>query len=168
MTWCRAGLLAVAVVASVALGGCADENEPADSSSGTVVGAATATMVSMSGDSEVAEVSVTLRSADQDEVSGASVERAFAGEVTLSAFTSSKGGDGHLGHLDPQVGSTHTHGDRLAIDLPEGQDVKIGPGGVARILVRDLVGQPSAGDTFELTLEFDKAKDQQVKVTFVS
>ena len=77
----------------------------------------------------------------------------------------SSGGDGHLGHLDPETGGTHTHGGRLAIELPADQEVRIGPGGVAEIRVRKLVAEPSPGDEFALTLDFETLPDVTVQVT---
>lgn len=126
---------------------------------------ATAEMVSTDSDTRVAEVSMTLRSAGKDELRAATVDASFARKVTLAAYAGTTGGDGHLGHLDPESGSTHTHGGKLSIDLPAGEDVRIGPGGTAQVRVRDLMAEPAPGDEFELTLEFETAPSILVKVT---
>lgn len=109
-------------------------------------------------------MSLTLTSRTKDEIRAATVDPTFAGRVTLAAYAGTAGGDGHLGHLDPESGSTHTHGGKLAIDLPTGQAVRIGPGGVAQIRVRDLVEGPTPGDNFQLTLQFENAPDKIVTV----
>ena len=149
------GLIALAMVALVS---CGNSDQP----SGVQANDAAAVMVATDSDTRVAEVSMTIRSAGKDELTGASVDPAFAKSVTLAAYAGSSGGDGHLGHLDP--GSTHTHGGRLAIDLPAGQDVKIGPGGVAQIRVREIASTPDSGDVFNLTLKFEKTSSIVVPV----
>lgn len=155
-------LVAPSLVAlSLLATGCGDD----EVSSGVTTADATATLVTTDAGARVAEVSLTLRSASDDEIRGASVEPAFAGKVTLASYTSASGGDGHLGHLDPETGGTHTHGGKLSIDLPADRDVKVGPGGVAQVRVRDLVAEPEPGDTFRLTLDFETAPDAEVDVT---
>jgi len=149
------------VTLSVLATGCGDD----DARSGVATADATATLVTTDAGARVAEVSLTLRSASDDEIQGASVDPAFAGKVTLASYSSASGGDGHLGHLDPETEGTHTHGGKLSIDLPTDREVKVGPGGVAQVRVRDLVAEPKPGDTFRLTLDFEKAPDADIEVT---
>lgn len=157
----RTGLIVAIGLATIGLVGCGGE----DVSTGVQTADATAVMISTDTDVRVAEVSMTLSSTAKDELRGASVDPSFAGKVTLAAYAGTSGGDGHLGHLDPETGATHSHGGKLAIDIPADQDVRIGPGGTAQVRVRDLVSEPDPTDTFQLTLEFERAPSVVVKVT---
>ncbi|MFN8050986.1 MAG: hypothetical protein U0Q22_06100 [Acidimicrobiales bacterium] len=155
----RRGALVVAALSLVtACGG-------GSGTSGIVARHATATVIATGDGVQVAEVSLVLHSAADDELRSASVPRSVAGRVSVAAYAGSSGGDGHLGHLDPKPGSSHTHDRRLAIDLPAAQDVKVGPGGVAQIRVRDLVAPLRPGDEFQLTLTFETATKLVVPVT---
>lgn len=92
---------------------------------------------------------MTVRSADDDALVGASVDPSVAATATAHETVSDEG----------QMTMTQTHG----VALPAGDDVSFEPGG-QHLMLEDLAAPLDAGESFELTLDFAAAPDLTISV----
>ncbi|MFM8520286.1 MAG: copper chaperone PCu(A)C [Solirubrobacterales bacterium] len=129
-------------------------------------------------------VYMEAKSSEGDEITGASVPGAIAGTTELHETLDSKGceevgmGAGHS--MDKgKEGSMDMEGDESmdmemdsmkcmkqvsSIDLPAGETVNLEPGGF-HVMLLDLKKPIEEGETFEVTLSFDKGDDAVAEVT---
>ncbi|MCB0827525.1 MAG: copper chaperone PCu(A)C [Solirubrobacterales bacterium] len=126
----------------------------------------------------------TLESPDDNELTGATVPDDIAGKVELHETTGS-GGDEMMeddgmsddGMSDDSMGATGETGMEgqsgstmmgmkpvSSIDLPAGEQVNLEPGGY-HIMLLDLTGPISEGDSIPVTLSFESGDDVTVDAT---
>ena len=137
----RAIALGVVVVAA----GCGDSD--GDSSRGVAVTEAWARPTP--GRTTTSAVYMEIRAEEGDSVIAVSVDPAVAMSAMAHETTSSAG----------QLSMDHVMG----IELPAGDDIRFEPGGL-HVMLEGLAEPLVAGDTFELTLDFERADDVIVEV----
>lgn len=88
-----------------------------------------------------ATVTMTITASRDDRLTGVGVLDPSVARASLVVLGGASGGDGHLGHLDPQGSKPHSHARALA--LPAGRAVPLTANG-SRITLSGLPG-PSTG-----------------------
>jgi copper(I)-binding protein len=185
-----AGLVLVGALAPAVLAACGDDDE----------GEATATTVATDdggtadgGDAAAVEVSgawsrnsptmaetgaayLTITSAADDRLVGASVDPSVAGTVEIHETVMAEDGMAEDGMAVDGMAEDEMAEDEMAdmggemtmrpvdgIDLPAGEAVALEPGGL-HIMLLDLAAPLEVGQTYELTLTFEQAGEQTVTV----
>lgn len=133
---------------------------------------------------EMGAVYMEVKSSEGDELTGASVPGSIAGKTELHETIDSKGceeagmGAGHSmdmegggsmdmegnGSIDMEMDSMKCMKQVSSIDLPAGETVNLEPGGF-HVMLLDLKKPIEEGETFEVTLSFDKGDDAVAEVT---
>jgi copper(I)-binding protein len=142
----RSGVVVVAVVAVVvaALAGCTD-----DGAAPAAVEVRDAWVRPTPAGTSTGAVYLTLRAGSDDELLGVGVDPSVAASATPHETVSSDG----------VMAMEHAAG----VQLPADDDVEFEPGGL-HLMVEGLRAPLVAGDSFELTLDFDVAPDLVVIV----
>jgi periplasmic copper chaperone A len=112
---------------------------------------------------------VTIESAADDQLTGVSVPADVAASVELHETVAGDGAAADTAGHDPGSHATEGSGATMtmrqvsAVDLPAGEPVVFGPGGLHVMLI-GLAGPLESGSSFELTLTFAAAEPLTVTV----
>ena len=178
-----AGLVVIGAMAPAVLAACGDDDEgeaTATTAAATDEAAedgGEATGVEVTGAwsrnspmmTEAGAAYLTITSAVDDRLVGASVDPSVAGTVEIHETVMAEGhmDDGEMGDMAEDemgdMGGEMTMRPVDGIDLPAGVAVALEPGGL-HIMLLDLAAPFEIGETYELTLTFEQAGEQTVTV----
>lgn len=104
---------------------------------------------------------------EPDRLIGAAVPSSIAAKTEIHETVESDGSSDGMGDME-QMGGMDGEAMTMrpvdGIDIPAGETVRLEPGGY-HIMLIDLAKPLTSGDTFELTLTFEKAGEQVVTVS---
>jgi copper(I)-binding protein len=171
-----AGLVLAGALAPAVLSACGDDDEgeatattAATDDAGAAEDGGEAAAVEVTGAwsrnspmmSEAGAAYMTITSAVDDRLVGASVDPSVAGTVEIHETVMAEGemAEGEMGDMGGEMTMRPVDG----IDLPAGEAVALEPGGL-HIMLLDLPAPLEIGQTYELTLTFEQAGEQTVTV----